>query len=105
MAEIDALVMHNIRLFLDKLRDQGIVISKAYLFGSFVTGKTDQWSDIDLAIVSPQIGPDRFEERVRLTELAVSVDERLEPLPFHPDSFGEDDPFIRKIIHEGLPIL
>jgi len=104
VAEIDAVIMRKIHLFLDNLRNQGFEISKAYLFGSFVSGKTDQWSDVDLAIVSPQIGPDRFEERVKLTEIAVSVDERLEPLPFNPESFNEGDPFVRKIIKEGLAI-
>jgi predicted nucleotidyltransferase len=104
MAEIDTVVMNNVRLFLAKLRNAGISISKAYIFGSYVTGKTDEWSDIDIAIVSPQIGNDRFEERVKLTEMAISIDERLEPLPFNQDSFCDDDPFVKKIITEGLAV-
>ncbi len=104
MAKIDAVVLKNVRLFLDKLRDSGILISKAYIFGSYATGKADKWSDIDIAIVSPQIGNDRFEERVRLTEVAISVDDRIEPLPFNQDTFSDDDPFVRKIINEGLAV-
>jgi len=104
MAEIDAVVMKKVRLFLDKLRQAGISVSKAYLFGSYVTGKADEWSDIDLAIVSPQIGNDRFEERVRFTEMAITVDDRLEPLPFNQEAFDDDDPFVRKIITEGLAV-
>jgi predicted nucleotidyltransferase len=65
----------------------------------------DKWSDIDVAIVSPQISNDRFEERIRLTELAISVDDRLEPLPFNLDSFSDDDPFVRQIKDEGLAII
>ena len=104
MAEIDAIVMKNVQLFLDKLRRNGITISKAYIFGSYAKGKADRWSDIDIAIVSPQISEDRFEERVKLTKLAVSVDDRLEPLPFTPDTFSDDDPFVRKIKNEGLMV-
>ena len=104
MAEIDAIVMKNVQLFLDKLRRNGITISKAYIFGSYAKGKADRWSDIDIAIVSPQISEDRFEERVKLTKLAVSVDDRLEPLPFTPDTFSDDDPFVRKIKNEGLTV-
>ena len=104
MAEIDAAVMDNVRLFLDKLRTNGMVIRKAYIFGSYVSGKADKWSDIDIAVVSPQIGNDRFEERVRLTEIAISVDDRLEPLPFNQDTFSDDDPFVRKIINQGLAV-
>jgi len=104
MAEIDAVVLKNVRLFLDKLRDSGILISEAYIFGSYASGKADKWSDIDIAIVSPQIGNDRFEERIRLTEVAISVDDRIEPLPFNQDTFSDDDPFVRKIINEGLAV-
>ena len=104
MAEIEAVVLKNVHLFLDKLRQTGFTISGAYIFGSFAKGQVDKWSDIDVAIVSPQIGDDRFEELVRLTELAVSIDSRLEPLPFNPDSFNAEYPFVRQIINEGLTI-
>ena len=104
MAEIDAVVLKNVRLFLDKLSDSRILISEAYIFGSYASGKADKWSDIDIAIVSPQIGNDRFEERIRLTEVAISVDDRIEPLPFNQDTFSDDDPFVRKIINEGLAV-
>ena len=104
MVEIDAVVMENVRLFLDKLRNAGILVSKAYIFGSYVSGKADKWSDIDIAVVSPQIGDDRFEERVRLTELAMSVDDRIDPLPFNQDTFIEGDPLVQKIVDEGLAV-
>lgn len=104
MAEIDALIWKNVQLFLDKLQRRGITISQAYIFGSYAKGKANRWSDIDIAIVSPQITEDRFEERVKLTKIAISVDDRLEPLPFTPDTFSDDDPFVRKIKNEGLAI-
>ena len=69
--------------------------------GSHLTGKADEWSDIDVAVISPQIGPDRFEERVRLTKIAFAVDDRIEPLPFSPDSFTPDDPLVREILRTG----
>lgn len=109
MAEIESIVLKNVQLFLDKLRRAGFHISKAYIFGSYARGKVDKWSDIDVAIVSPQISNDisndRFEERIRLTELAISVDDRLEPLPFNFDSFSDDDPFVQQIKKEGLAII
>ena len=104
MAEIEAVVLKNVQLFLDKLRKTGFRISEAYIFGSYATGKADEWSDIDVAIISPQIGNDRFEERIRLTELAVSIDVRLEPLPFNTDSFTSVDPFVQQIKSEGIAV-
>ena len=104
MAEIDAVVMKNVRLFLEKLRSEGIIICEAYIFGSYANGKADKWSDIDIAIVSPQISEDRFEERVKLTKLAISVDDRLEPVPFNQHTFNNEDPFVQKIKNEGLAV-
>lgn len=105
MAAIQSLVYKNVQSFLKKLRQSGFHISNAYIFGSYAAGKVDQWSDIDVAVISPQIGNDRLEERIRLTELAVSVDDRLEPLPFNLDSFNDDDPFVRQIKREGIQII
>lgn len=104
MAQVDAVIIEKVQLFLRKLRQTGISVSKAYIFGSYVTGRADEWSDIDIAVFSPQIGDDRFEERVRLTELAITIDDRLEPLPFSLDKFGDDDPFIHMIVTEGVQV-
>jgi len=104
MAEIEPVVFKKVQSFLDKLRLTGFHISKAYIFGSYARGQEDKWSDIDVAIISPQISNDRFEERIRLTELAVSIDDRIEPLPFNLDSFSDDDPFVRQIKTEGVAI-
>lgn len=104
MAEVEAVILENVRLFLNKLRKAGFKITEAYIFGSYATGSADKWSDIDIAVVSPQIGNDRFEERIRLTELAATVDVRLEPLPFNHKSFVEEDPFVRQIKREGIAV-
>ena len=104
MAEIEPVVFNKVQLFLNKLRLTGFHISQAYIFGSYAKGQVNKWSDIDVAIISPQIGNDRFEERIRLTELAISIDDRIEPLPFNLDSFSDDDPFVRQIKTEGVAI-
>lgn len=104
MVAIDAVVLKNIRIFLDRLEAAGIHISKAYLFGSYLTGRVNEWSDIDVAVISPQISSDRFEERVRLMKIAVTIDDRIEPLPFNPDTFAEDDPLVREILTNGLAV-
>jgi len=104
MAEIDNVVLENIKTFLERLNTAGIHVTKAYLFGSYLTGITDKWSDIDVAVISPQISDDRFEERIILTKIAITIDDRIEPLPFNPADFSEDDPLAREIINKGLRI-
>ncbi len=102
--EIDKIVLKNIKTFLDRLDTAGIHVTKAYLFGSHLTGRVDKWSDIDVTVISPQISDDRFEERVILTKTAISVDDRIEPLPFSPAGFAKDDPLVREIINKGFVI-
>ncbi len=56
---------------------QRIRIEAAYLFGSQLAGNTHEYSDIDLAVFSPDVENMRFMERVRLgSELAIEC---------HPD--------------------
>ncbi|HBO84895.1 MAG TPA: nucleotidyltransferase, partial [Deltaproteobacteria bacterium] len=45
--------------------------------GSYARKTQNKWSDIDLAIISPDFSNDRFEERVRLMKLASSIDDRI----------------------------
>jgi len=56
-------------------------IYKVYIYGSYAKGIAGKWSDIDLAIVSPDFSEDLFEERLRLMKLALEVDDRIEPNP------------------------
>jgi predicted nucleotidyltransferase len=102
MAEVQTLVHDKIQSYLNKLRQAGYHITSAYLFGSYVSGQIDEWSDIDVAVVSPQISDDRFEERIRLTEIALSIDDRIEPLPFSIESFNDGNPLVRQIKSDGV---
>ncbi len=105
MAEIDQKILANVQKFINNLNKAGIHISQAYLFGSLIAGHGDKWSDIDIAIVSPQISDDRFEERVRLMQIAVKIDDRIEPLPFNPQNFVREDPIVREILKNGAAVL
>jgi len=104
MAEIDASIMDVVKKFLDKIRESGIPVSSAYLFGSYALGKGSEWSDIDVAVISPGISDDRLEERIRLMKLSASVDSRIEPVPFRPDTFVDEDPLAWEIKRKGIPI-
>lgn len=61
-----------------------------------------QWSDTDLAIVSPDFSEDLFAVRVFLVKLALSVDDRLEPSPFRPDDFTRNNPLVNEISKTGI---
>ena len=56
-----------------------VSVEAAYLFGSQLTGEADEYSDIDLAIFTPDVDGLNLVQRVHLTSgLAVGCDSRVE---------------------------
>ncbi len=93
-----------IRIFLDELR-KTYRLDSAYLFGSHAKGTSNQWSDIDLAVVSPDFSEDLYEERLVLMRLAAEIDDRIEPKPFRPDMFNSSEPLVDEIQKHGLRLI
>ena len=105
MAEINKRILDTAKKYIIKLREHGITIDSAYLFGSCAQGVDHTWSDIDVAIVSSDITDDRVDERIRLTKIAHEIDSRIEPVPYHPNYFVEDDPLVWEIKKTGRKII
>ena len=104
MAKIDKLILKKVQLFLKKLKEEGINFDSAYLFGSYAKNCEYKWSDIDVAVISSDLSEDRLKERIRLTKIAYDIDSRIEPVPFRPDAFIEEDPLVWEIKKEGILI-
>lgn len=104
MAEVNASIMGPVRRFLRALQEHGISVDAAYLFGSCAKGVEGLWSDIDVAVISSSISDDRFEERIRFTKLSSQIDSRIEPVPFSPETFVDEDPLAYEIKKEGIRI-
>lgn len=92
--------------FVQALKKKGIEVEKAFVYGSHAQGKPRRDSDIDVAIISPDFGQDRFEEGKLLRQVAWRVDSRLEPVPISQEAFMKDDwiPLIHEIKTKGIPI-
>ena len=103
MATIAADIEQVIRRFLKALEPRARVRG-AYLFGSQVKGTASEWSDIDLAVVSPDFSGDLISERLLLMKLAIQSDNRIEPRPFRPEDFDAADPLVDEILRTGIPV-
>ena len=101
MAQIAPDVIASVERFLAAVRRR-LRIDAAYLYGSQAIGSAHPWSDIDVAIVSPDFSDDLFEERVALMQWAAQIDDRIEPQPFTPDRFGPNDPLASEIFRSGI---
>ena len=105
MASGNGQIIGTIKKFLARLSEQGIRVESAYLFGSYAKGCEDRWSDIDVAIISSDFTDDRLEERIRLMKLSADTDSRIEPVPFRPDAFVDDDPLVWEIKKSGINLM
>ena len=80
------------------LRENNIRFDKVILFGSNLNGTAGEWSDIDLAVISQDLGKDTIEERILLSRLSYLVDPRLEVHPIGTHEFENES--WKTLIHE-----
>ncbi len=104
MAERNDRLNKIIKSFLEEIQKK-FKIDNAYLYGSFAKGTANKWSDIDIAIVSPDFSDDLFEDRLLLIRLASTIDDRIEPKPFKKELFNRNDPLVDEIQRNGIRLI
>ena len=98
MADIPNRIQSIITQYLASLKAHGFPIQKAILFGSYASGNANQWSDIDLALVSNEFEGVRFTDKDKIREITIAVSYDLEVLPFNPNDFTPSDPLVKEIL-------
>jgi predicted nucleotidyltransferase len=73
----------------------------AYLFGSYAKDTADEWSDIDLALVTDTFIGDSFDFHFMLTKLARRIDSDIESHPYLMSEFNESNPVAGQILKYG----
>jgi len=105
MVQISDQVRDILRKYIQALEAQNIHVQRAILFGSHALGRANEWSDIDIALVSDDFAGDRFDDRSKIRPITLSVSSDLSPMPFRPEDFNSDDPFVKGILEEGVKIV
>lgn len=98
--EIDAKVHQYIEILKKKY-----TILRVYIYGSFAKGTNHKWSDIDLAIISPDFSDDTMSDRLVLMKIGALIDDRIEPYPFSTKRFTSTDPLVNEICEHGIQIV
>ncbi|MBI5603785.1 MAG: nucleotidyltransferase domain-containing protein [Deltaproteobacteria bacterium] len=95
-----------INSYIKELKKKKIKVAKVILFGSHASGRAHEYSDIDVAVVSPDFGKDRYREGAKLFEIACTIDPRIEPVPISLISFKNDTwiPIIYEIRKNGIEL-
>ena len=102
MADVPDHIRRIIGQYLTSLRDHGFQIQDAILFGSYASGRANQWSDIDLALVSNEFEGVRFKDKYRIRKITISVSTDLDVLPFNPRDFTPRNPLVKEILDTGI---
>ena len=85
-------VVSSVRRYLSFVRENGVPVTFGVIFGSQASGKADEWSDIDLIVVSPRFDHERRrDDAILLGRFAARTDTRLEPIPCGERQWEEDD--------------
>ena len=74
-------VVEAVKRYLAGLPAFGIHARSAVLFGSYVRGKTDEYSDIDLVVIAPEFDGSREISLIKALWRATVTDSRIEPIP------------------------
>ncbi|MEW5945012.1 MAG: nucleotidyltransferase domain-containing protein [bacterium] len=103
---VETEILEKVKEFARTVEREGIRITKIILYGSRLAGKSHEDSDIDVAVVSPDFGEDRYEEGVKLFEIGYRIDPRIEPVPVSLEAYENDTwvPLIYEIRKTGIEV-
>lgn len=105
MVQIPTKIKKTIEKYLQLLNKQNIPIKEAILFGSYAKGNNEEWSDIDIALVSDIFVGDRIDDKDKIRSITLSVSSQIEVIPFSPQDFNSQDPFVKEILKTGIKIV
>jgi len=103
---VEKAIQQIIKAFIQELKKRKIKVAKVILYGSRASGRFHEYSDIDVAVVSPDFGKDRYREGAKLFEIACAIDPRIEPVPISLSSYENDTwiPIIYEIRKNGIEL-
>lgn len=87
---VDESVVKTVKMYLRAVQKEGIPIKAGVLFGSYATGKAQEWSDIDLVVISPKFDEQRDRRDIDLLwYVAAKTDSRIEPIAVGEKQYQE----------------
>lgn len=97
------LAIEQVKSFLRDCKSIGLEIQKVIMFGSAARDQMNEWSDIDILLVSNHFSLNTFENIRKYARINTKYPD-IETHPFPTDYFVESDPFIEEIKRTGIEI-
>jgi uncharacterized protein len=96
VAAIPSRIRETVTRYIRALEQNNVSVERAVLFGSYAKGNYSQVSDIDLAIVSSAFEGNWIRDRKRIRAITLSISSEIQVLPYRPEDFISDDPFVKE---------
>jgi predicted nucleotidyltransferase len=100
--------LNKVSEYIKLLNESGLLIDKAYLFGSAARDEQHEGSDIDVMLVSKRFDDLADDAAFGLVwRLTRKIDSRIEPYAVGLSRFDSDDvsPLLQIVKLEGVPII
>jgi uncharacterized protein len=101
-----------IKKYAEILKKNRFAFKNIYLFGSQATGKTHEYSDIDLAVVVDKLPlkinfADYMQRKMDLRKLTIDVDSRIEPILLEEKDLDKKEPSIMgyEVLKHGILVV
>ena len=111
MVKIRSEIANIVARYVRDLEAQDIRVEKAYLFGSQLRGEANEWSDIDVVVVSPDFSGMEFWELPPMTGLAryqtyKATGESVEALATTPEDIASAHPasFLAHVLKDAVVV-
>ena len=107
MAQSRRQITTLIRRYVAALEGRGVPVERVILFGSHASGHPDEWSDIDIAVISPQFDTLSLLERYEQLGLANrDLHAPLDIVGFSPSQVAQCEPesFLSEILRTGVEV-
>ncbi len=99
-------IVKTVERYIQLLQNEGIIIEKAYLYGSYANESETEESDIDLMLISSQFNKTDDNLFGKIWSLTRKINSKIEPYIIGTGKFETDDisPIIQIVKKEGLEI-
>jgi len=104
MVEIPTTIRDTIAKYIRALKENNVDVNRAFLFGSYARGNYSEWSDIDLAVVSSAFEGNWIKDRKKIRAITLSISSDIQVLPYRPEDFVPEDPFVKEILETGIQL-
>ena len=97
--DLDRIISDFVALMTGAVRVEAVI-----LYGSYVNGAPDEWSDIDIAVISPGFeGVPMWERQRTISHATVERDSSLSPIGYPSSEYRKPGrhSFLREIIRTG----